>query len=281
MPPRGSGSPRGLSIKERLERQEDTYVRVVQDRHARIRQYGPSPQQLQGFPSPDVRAPYLLWDFFPAAFNCPYETERVGVMGDGGKWVCGLSRIAEKRHCVVYSAGISTESSFEAELIKRTNCEVFGFDYSVEKFGPEVHNYESIRAKSHFYQYGISGSDDHNGHPPMWTLQSLMKKHGHTFIDILKVDIEGYEFDTLTSMVKYYKEHNLPLPFGQLQLEIHAESIAFADYLKWWEDLEEAGLRPFWTEANVLVNNWYRDKTPSYAEYSFLNIGLDHEIVRD
>jgi hypothetical protein len=127
-----------------------------------------------------------------------------------------------------------------------------------------------VRAKTNFYPYGISGTDNHDAKPPMWTLQTLMKKHGacpfviilpypishtlfssgHTFIDILKVDIEGSEFDTLTSMVKYYKEQNKPLPFGQLQLEIHADKINFPQFLKWWEDLEEAGLRPFWTEVS-------------------------------
>lgn len=44
-------------------------------------------------------------DFFPPAFNCPHELERIGALGDGGKWVCGLSRVAEKPDCIVYSFG--------------------------------------------------------------------------------------------------------------------------------------------------------------------------------
>ena len=44
-------------------------------------------------------------DFFTAAFNCPHEVERHGALGDGGKWVCGLSRVAKKPDCVVYSFG--------------------------------------------------------------------------------------------------------------------------------------------------------------------------------
>ena len=31
--------------------------------------------------------------------------ERHGALGDGGKWVCGLSRVAKKPDCVVYSFG--------------------------------------------------------------------------------------------------------------------------------------------------------------------------------
>src|ERR1700748_3242391 len=45
-------------------------------------------------------------DFFPAAFNCPHEVERLGALGDGGKWTCGISRLAAKRDCVVYSVGM-------------------------------------------------------------------------------------------------------------------------------------------------------------------------------
>lgn len=277
----GFGRPHILSVHEKMDHQEDVYVQAVQDRHAMIRKYGPTPDKIEAFPDASKKALYMLWDFFPPSFNCPYETERIGVLGDGGKWVCGLSRLAEKPNCIVYSAGISTESSFEAEVIRRTKCEVFGFDFSVTKFGPEVENFGTIRSKTHFYPYGISGNDDHNAHPPMWTLQTLMRDHGHTFIDILKVDIEGAEFATLSSMIKYYKEHKLPLPFGQLQLEIHADKMSFADFLKWWEDLEEAGLRAFHTEPNLLYINWYRGATPSYTEYSFLNIGLEHDIIRD
>ncbi|KAG8706909.1 hypothetical protein FRC08_000798 [Ceratobasidium sp. 394] len=205
--------------------------------------------------------------------------QRIGALGDGGKWTCGLSRLKDKPNCIVYSAGISTESSFEAELINRTKCTVYGFDFSVKKFGPEVHSYASIRNRTHFYPYGLAGSDKHDGKPPMWTIQALMHKLGHTFIDILKIDIEGAEFGTLKSLINYYKDVG-PLPFGQLQLEIHASKISFSDFLRWWEDLEEAGLRPFWTEPNLLFTNWMRN-APAFTEYSFLNIGLSHEILQD
>lgn len=49
---------------------------------------------------------FATGDFFPAAFNCPHEVERHGALGDGGKWVCGLSRLKDKQDCVVYSFGM-------------------------------------------------------------------------------------------------------------------------------------------------------------------------------
>lgn len=48
---------------------------------------------------------FVEGDFFPPAFNCPHELERIGNLGDGGKWVCGLSRIEDKPDCVIYSFG--------------------------------------------------------------------------------------------------------------------------------------------------------------------------------
>jgi len=46
-----------------------------------------------------------------------------------------------------------------------------------------------------------------------------------------------------------------PLPFGQLQIEIHVwgNMTVFSKFLGWWEMLEEAGLRPFWTEVESLI----------------------------
>jgi hypothetical protein len=41
--------------------------------------------------------------------------QRIGTLGDGGKWVCGMERIEKKRDCVIYSVGTP---SFGAALLK-------------------------------------------------------------------------------------------------------------------------------------------------------------------
>jgi hypothetical protein len=84
---------------------------------------------------------------------------------------------------------------------------------------------------------------------------------GHTHIDILKVDIERYEFETLTALIKPYVASGKPLPFGQLQLEIHLWDFSFTEFLTWWEMLEEAGLRPFWTEVSFSFSSVSLPKT--------------------
>lgn len=76
---------------------------------------------------------------------------------------------------------------------------------------------------------------------------------GHSHIDILKIDIEGYEFESLAAFIKPYISGSTatPIPVGQLQLEIHIWKQPFATFLSWWESLEAVGLRPFWTEVCI------------------------------
>lgn len=76
---------------------------------------------------------------------------------------------------------------------------------------------------------------------------------GHDFIDILKIDIESAEFSTLATIIKPYLTIGKPLPFGQLQIELHLWHKTFEEVLDWWQMLEEAGLRPFWTEVCFYV----------------------------
>jgi hypothetical protein len=89
---------------------------------------------------------------------------------------------------------------------------------------------------------------------------------GHTFIDVLKIDIEGGEFDALTSFLAANAEGDLPI--GQLQLEIHARSghERFDYFNQWWASLEAAGLRPFWTEPNLVYISHVRGVAPELAE---------------
>lgn len=60
----------------------------------------------------------------PAAFICLHSVERIGAL-------------ETQRPCVVHSIGVNHESSFERGLLTRTaHCQVWGYDCSVERFGP-------------------------------------------------------------------------------------------------------------------------------------------------
>ena len=142
------------------------------------------------FPSIDPESyrdhPYTIWDFTPASYGCPHEMSRVGRMGDGGKWVCGLSRyvMAGRRGqpCVVYSFGVRDESTFENELLSRTDCEVWAYDFSVVDFGKQME--PQNRDRAHFTQAGIAGKTNTTTDPPFYSIADLMEMNGHEYMSV-------------------------------------------------------------------------------------------------
>ncbi len=237
-----------------------------------------------------AKHPYTVWDFTPATYSCPHEMERVGRMGDGGKWVCGMSQYEAlggpaTRPCVVYSFGVRDESSFENELLSRTACEVWAYDFTVVDFGEQLE--PGNRARAHFMQAGIAGATDERRDPPFYSIADLMRRNGHDYIDLLKMDIEYAEFEAMDGFLRDFAaadgEQQPPeLPIGQLLVEIHFFHGMQADpYLQWWERLEARGLRPVWTEPNLLAvtMNLNGDKNPSLAEYSLVKVHDKRSVV--
>ena len=104
-------------------------------------------------------------------------------MGDGGKWVCGMSRYEEssrKQSCIIYSFGVQEESSFEDEMLSRTQCEVFAYDFSVVDFGKQLKS--SNRGRAHFMQAGIAGKTDTEKIPPFYSIADLMNMNKHEYM---------------------------------------------------------------------------------------------------
>ncbi|KAJ6536581.1 methyltransferase domain-containing protein [Mycena vulgaris] len=275
----------GPQLRSMLRESEIEYQETIRQRAAMIRKYGPTAAEVEAFPKHGEF--YTLWDFFPPHYQCPHRVQRLGTLGDGGKYLCGLPRIAQQKKCVIYSFGVNSDSSFEADILKRApGCEVWGYDFSVQSFGPEITKDRALAPRAHFFPYALGATDAHTptDDPPMYTLASLMRHNEHTFIDVLKIDIEGNEFLALEAVMDAFKSGGV-LPFGQLQLEIHATGETdykrFPVFLEWWERLEEMGLRPFYSEANLVYINIVRGVMPDLVEYSFMNTRGHHALVAD
>lgn len=79
----------------------------------------------------------------------------------------------------------------------------------------------SPTAHAHFLRAGISGVTNETRTPPFYSVRDLMRRNGHEYIDIMKMDIEGSEFDALTALLASYSDADVELPVGQLLVEIH------------------------------------------------------------
>ncbi|KAI0049038.1 hypothetical protein FA95DRAFT_1489947 [Auriscalpium vulgare] len=271
------------ALPARVQKAERIYQRMLRLRRRLITKYGPKPEDIVLFPPDrDPWPPYTVWDFFPPAFNCPHDIERVGTLGDGGKWVCGLERLRDKQDCVVYSVGSPADASFEAELLARTkHCQLYLYDPSSSS--PPRGPWDS-RGRVHFHRWGVAGFDAHasSDKNKFYTLQSLMRANGHAHVDLLKIDLEGWEFDAMTAFVNSLANPDAPpadadfppasMPVGQMLLELHLWNRRFVDVLKWWTALEDAGLRAVSREPNLVYQNYNKEQGAELAEYTFLNV---------
>ncbi|KAI0753831.1 methyltransferase domain-containing protein [Fomes fomentarius] len=307
-PPRPVFYTHNNDLKGRLEREERKYRAMLPERLALIKKFGPTPAQVVMFP-PNVEPwpSYTVWDFFPPIFNCPHELDRVGALSDGGKWMCGISRIQDKPDCVIYSFGMDSSYSFEATLLESTHfCQVWIYD-STKGEDAQNHIPRSLRHRAHFAKLALGSGDRHSpgDDPKVWTLRSLMAENGHSHIDFLRLDVEGWEWETFRAIIQEFtRERDAPpsgakfavgtnttgwsiqerdgiLPFGQLQIELHIWKQRFEDFLEWWELLETAGLRPFHSEINLVYANYNRHSGVELAEYSFLNIRGENTYIKD
>jgi hypothetical protein len=213
----------------------------------------------------------VIWDYFLPSFQCPFTVERVGRVGDGGKWVCGLRELAEKPACVVYSFGVNGKTSFEEEILRRTPCTVHMFDPTMD--GSHLPILAQFPGRVTFSQLGIGKED----HADLRTLRTLMDRNGDTFMDILKMDVEGAEWEALMQVAGTFLTQ---LPFAQLQVEVHLSRIfrdsQYVAFRNWWAVLEDAGLRPFFSEPNLLSESGIY----LFSEFSFLNVKARESLFR-
>ncbi|KAG0650504.1 hypothetical protein D0Z07_3342 [Hyphodiscus hymeniophilus] len=260
----------GLTTRQRMARSESSWHSSVSLRHQMAKEHPENPQ-IPLFPAQKMddfgKYPYTIWDFFPATYTCPHDIQRIGRLGDGGKWVCGMSLYEAKPppavpqqkpsphpDTIIYSFGVNDESTFEAEMLARIpSAQVYAFDYSVTSFGPQLS--PSYSARAHFNQFGLGFMDEPTKKPPFFTLSTLMAQNNHTYIDILKIDIEGSEYEAFDEFMDRCDATGV-MPVGQVMIELHLmddKHVNFSRFTKWWERLEAFGMRPTWLEINLLA----------------------------
>lgn len=106
---------------------------------------------------------------------------------------------AAGKNCIVYGAGIADDSSFEEKMAKM-GCEVHAFDCTLRG------NESSVTGKKfqfHNWCLGTPASFEENNYAKnqkgwnyaFFSVSEAMKKLGHQQLDVLKFDIEGFEWN--------------------------------------------------------------------------------------
>ena len=144
-----------------------------------------------------------------------------------GGWEYDATRLDE--FSIVYSVGVGDDIVFDLALIDAKNCNVFAFDPT-----PSSRDYVDIQdppLKFRFYAWGVADEDgvltlyprvkksgelsevmytlvpdessvDSGIDVPSYTVSTIADKLGHSRIDILKLDIEGAEYEVLDGLLR-------------------------------------------------------------------------------
>eukprot|EP00270_Netrium_digitus_P014612 TRINITY_DN4992_c0_g1_i2.p1 TRINITY_DN4992_c0_g1~~TRINITY_DN4992_c0_g1_i2.p1 ORF type:complete len:354 (-),score=71.42 TRINITY_DN4992_c0_g1_i2:21-1082(-) len=214
-------------------------------------------------------------------YSCPTE-ERVGVWGEGGKWVCVLPRMREGP-IIIYSVGSKEKYDFE-EGIKELlpESQIFTFDPSLS---PEAQQRMLQIPILQFFPFGVRGNKGRGRRAKYWApdsefywLGGLMKKMEHKYVDVLKIDCEGCEAKAIPQLLRSFQHNESPdngrrshserrrPPFGQILIEVHGIRQPKM-LLETFRALEGAGYRLFHAEENVRCNTC---RELAYVHHSLL-----------
>lgn len=201
----------------------------------------------------------LFYSYLPQVW-CP-SMVRVGGLEDGGKWICNPWHLKSQNDpCLAYSIGVGFNLKFDQVLITDYGCKVYAFDPDpMAKRTVERAAIEEIS----FYPWAITGANGRRG-PLQKPINEVLIRFNHRRLDILKVDVEGGEFDIFDTFL--YEGQPL-VPVCQIIIEVHTW-----DVTKWrrmFRQLEKASFLMFSREVNILG---FGNKLEKIAiEYSYIH----------
>lgn len=183
---------------------------------------------------------------------------------------------------VVYSVGIGADVDWDLAMIAEFGVVVHGFDPTPESVAwvreqelPERFVFHPLGLATHdgtlsLYPPKRAGrinfsvekleyvTDAHQPvEMPVARLQSLMHDLGHTHVDVLKIDIEGGEFDVIPAILES------GVSIGQLLVEIHYHfpSRRLDDAVEMVKELRQHGFQCFYISPRALEFGFVRDRT--------------------
>lgn len=181
------------------------------------------------------RIKYQLEGRYRPSVQHECQVERIGT-DYGGYSICPSVLPPEP---IVYSFGIGKDISFDVSMIDKYNAHVFAFDPTPRSI--EWLKKQQLPPNFRWFEYGLSHLDGvvtfyppenpnyvshsmiHNStldtegiSLPVKRFSTIARDFGHRKVDILKVDIEGSEYEVLPDVL-----NSTEVEIGQILIEYH------------------------------------------------------------
>eukprot|EP00995_Heteronema_vittatum_P010746 NODE_626_length_1256_cov_285.195526_g453_i0.p1 GENE.NODE_626_length_1256_cov_285.195526_g453_i0~~NODE_626_length_1256_cov_285.195526_g453_i0.p1 ORF type:complete len:357 (-),score=81.14 NODE_626_length_1256_cov_285.195526_g453_i0:122-1192(-) len=154
----------------------------------------------------------------PVGPRCRQPLAKFG-KGDDEKRFCASPSVLTSDSCVVISIGSADQWAFEEAIFHQTNCSVYTYDCTGAFTVPV-----EIRSRVHFEPICIGAADATLGGKRFLTWNSLLSySEINTSPSLLKMDVEGFEYEVLRAMLGSTNDALLPV---QIALELHYQSFA-------------------------------------------------------
>jgi FkbM family methyltransferase len=128
--------------------------------------------------------------------------------GVGGQlmksYAAGDALTARGSDCIVYGIGVADTLLWEADMARRHGCQVFAFDCTSDAAARTA---EAAAAGVKFFPWCVGTKQSFEGNSyakkaseaeyEFRSLRDIMSALGHTRLDVLKLDIEGFEWRVL------------------------------------------------------------------------------------
>lgn len=159
----------------------------------------------------------------------------------GGWTLCRPTDPLSFRDAIVYTVGIGRNIKWDEEMIKRFSTIHHGWDPTPT--AQDFFSHRSIPDRFYFHKYGLGAKDgavtlklpegnfdsytvmEYSANSKkgtiinvnMLTVPSMMKMLNHRWVAVLKVDIEGAEFE----VIQHWYDTKFTIPADQLLIEFH------------------------------------------------------------
>ncbi len=201
----------------------------------------------------------------------------------------GIYKIYDKyltKDSIVYSFGIGQDATFDMMLMNKIGCKVYAFDpdrlaseYVVSTglvdnplFSFSNSAVSGDGAVINYFEYEKTEEEDGSGsfycHTDGYigqkelkttTIGEIMSTNGHTHVDLLKMDVEGAEYEIINCIAQS------SIPISQITMEMHGRF--FSDCreknIKLRQQMRELSFIPIWNQM------WYGGQ-----EVTFLNTSI-------